>query len=314
MLPSPVVPLLVDLQGAIASSTSHADFVVNFAKSLHVSLASQGIDLTRLDPAAAALSPFTTLDAWLDTLEEALVAHGRTTALLTLDEFEALDQAFAEGRLSGDQVLGMLRHLFQHRLRFKLLLAGSHTLDEFQRWASYLINAPVLHLSYLQRDEALALITQPIKEFPLRYTPEAGDHVIALTRGHPYLVQLLCREIVRVKNDGAVVVRRRVTVEDVERAVPAALDAGAIFFSDIMYNQVSTAGERLLRGLAHEQGAAGWSPTAVASQLGGDMADPTRLTQALDQLVRREILETVDGQYRFQVPLIRRWFAALDHE
>jgi hypothetical protein len=321
MLPSPIVPLLVDLQGAIASSTSHADFVVNFAKSLHSSLASQGIDLLRLDPAAAAVSPFTALDAWFDTLEGALLAHGRTTALLTLDEFEALDQAFTDGRLRGDQILGMLRHLFQHRLRFKLLLAGSHTLDEFQRWASYLINAPVLHLSYLRRDEALALITQPIKEFPLRYAPAAPSHIVALTRGHPYLVQLLCREIVHLKNEGAVAVRRRVTVEDVERAAPAALAAGAIFFSDIMYNQISAEGEHLLRVLAQagtqpgvqqgtQQGvSAGLSYAALSAQVGEELGGADSLARTLDHLVRREILETTGGGYRFQVELVRRWFA-----
>ena len=30
---------------------------------------------------------------------------------------------------------------------------------------------------------------------------------------------------------------------------------------------------------------------------------------ALDLLTRRELIEAVDGGYRFQVELIRRWFA-----
>jgi hypothetical protein len=59
-------------------------------------------------------------------------------ALLALDEFEALDDALRKDRFSEQAVLGMLRHLIQHRPRFKVLVAGSHTLEEYQHWASYL--------------------------------------------------------------------------------------------------------------------------------------------------------------------------------
>src|SRR4030095_9378307 len=117
---------------------------------------------------------------------------GSDTVLLALDEFEALDRALTEARFSETMVLGMLRHLIQHRPRFKVLLAGSHTLDEVQRWASYLINVQVVHLSYLREDEARQLIECPVKDFALHYEPAASQRVWALTRGHPALVLLVC--------------------------------------------------------------------------------------------------------------------------
>jgi hypothetical protein len=33
------------------------------------------------------------------------------------------------------------------------------------------------------------------------------------------------------------------------------------------------------------------------------------LDETLTQLVRRELIESIDAGYRFQVELIRRWFA-----
>ena len=120
----------------------------------------------------------------------------KTTALLSLDEFEALDRAISRGRFSEADVLGMLRHLIQHRPRFKVFLAGSHTLDELQRWAGYLINVQVVNISYLKEDEARKLIEQPVKDFALRYEPDASQRGLDLTRWHPFLVQLLCGEIV----------------------------------------------------------------------------------------------------------------------
>jgi hypothetical protein len=62
----------------------------------------------------------------------------------------------------------------QHRPRFKLLLAGSHTLAEFQRWSSDLINAQTIHLSFLAEAEALRLIERPIVDFALSDTPQAS--------------------------------------------------------------------------------------------------------------------------------------------
>ncbi|WP_392535019.1 hypothetical protein [Nostoc sp. C117] len=116
------------------------------------------------------IATFTYFYEWLDEVEEALEQN---TALLALDEFEELDKAIAKGRFDEQDVLGMLRHLIQHRPRFKILLAGSHTIAEYQRWASYLINVQLVHISYLKEAEARQLIERPVKDFTLRYEPNA---------------------------------------------------------------------------------------------------------------------------------------------
>jgi hypothetical protein len=305
MLPHRILPLLVDLQGPVAQALDHGSFLYNLAKGLSRSVQDDGINATTLTRDSFQADPFTIFDDWLDDLEQRMVEQGRTTLLLALDEFEALDIAFASQRLNPDAVLGTLRHIIQHRPRFKLLLAGSHTLDEFQPWASYLINAQTIHLSYLCEQETRQLIERPMQNFPLAYTPEATHRVFALTRGHPYLVQLLCSEIVIHKNAQEPTERRQATLADVEATLPLTLARGHPFFTDIAMNQVDDGGRRLLHLLARlerEQG-------ADRALLGQHFSDEAELSATLASLVRRELLEEVAGRWRFQVALIQQWFS-----
>jgi hypothetical protein len=301
LLPRAIVPLLVDLQGPLAQASDHAAFLGGLARAMGRSAQRQrGLHLPALAPEDVARDPFLRFDAWLDAVEERL---GDQTALLLLDEFEALNRAFAGGRLEVDAVLGFLRHLIQHRPRLKVLLAGSHALEEVQRWASYLINVQVLPIGYLQEDEARQLIERPTQDFALRYEADAPDLVLGLTRGHPALVQLLCAEIVGLKNSEPVARRRTATCADVEAAVPEALRRGSFFFLDIEHNQIDAAARAVLSWIA------GQGPGAVAASAELERRFPADLAAALAQLRRRELIEAAQDGYRVQVELIRRWFA-----
>lgn len=301
LLPSTIIPLFVDLQGPAAQASDHAGFLYNIGRGMVESARRQrDLALPPLTRETLVTDPFTRFDEWLDQVEGAL---GQGTALLALDEFEALDSAIAKGRFDEEAVLGMLRHLIQHRPRFKILLAGSHTLDELHRWASYLINVQVVHISYLREAEARQLIERPVTGFALRYDPEAVRRVLDLTRGHPFLVQLLCAEIVTLKNERAPTVRRLACLDDVEAAVPDAVSHGIFFFADIERNQVDDVGLALLRFVAAQGEGAVASQEILVRQFAGG------LEQALVLLCRRELIEPVEGGYRFQVELVRRWFA-----
>jgi hypothetical protein len=304
LLPSTIVPLFVDLQGPASLASDHTGLLYNLARDMANS--AQRHRNLLLPPLARDLletDPFTGFDEWLDEVERVV---GSDTILLALDEFEVLDKALTEERFSETMVLGMLRHLIQHRPRFKVLLAGSHTLDEVQRWASYLINVQVVHLHYLNEDEARQLIEHPIKDFPLHYEPAASERALALTRGHPALVQLLCSEIVALKNEQPPDVRRLARLADVEAAIPEALNHGQLFFADITHNQVDAAGLALLRFVAAQGEGAVVDRATLARQCSAAL----EVTLAL--LTRRELIEAVDGGYRLQVELIRRWFAQED--
>ena len=301
LLPNSIIPMFVDLQGPVSSASNYAGFLYNIARSMANSSQRQsGFTLPSLDRETLQDDPFTRFDEWLDEVEEALQQN---IALLAFDEFEALDNAITKGRFDEEDVLGMLRHLIQHRPRFKVLLAGSHTIEEFQRWASYLINVQVVHISYLKQPEARQLIEQPVKDFTLRYEPNAVDRVLQLTRCHPFLIQLLCAEIIALKNEQDPSIRRLATLADVEAAIPEALSVGSFFFADIQSNQADAAGLAILQFLAAQGEGATVSRLTILQHF-PDKSD------AINLLLQRELIEEVSEGYRFQVELIRRWFAS----
>lgn len=305
LLPFEIIALFVDLQGPVSNASNHAGFLYNLAKLMRKSAEEQGVTLPDLTLASLQSDPFTLFDDWLDAVERTLVAQGRRTILLTLDEFEALDKALRrKDALDEEAVLGMVRHLVQYRTRFKVMMAGSHRLQEFQRWAGYLINAQTIHLGYLQEAEACRLIEQPVRDFPLRYEPAARQAVLALTHGHPYLVQLLCAEIVNLKNEQAPALRRLARRADVEAAIAATLSTGDQFFTDIYLNQTDDDGRRLLTLLA---GQSAHRPLPRAA-LQPHFPDPATLDATLTKLTERELIHQGQNHYSFQVELIRRWF------
>jgi AAA domain len=300
LLPSTIIPMFVDLQGPVSSASDSAGFLYNIARSMTNSADRQSaLTLPSLNRETLQDDPFTCFDEWLDRVEAALEEN---IALLALDEFEALDDAIRKGRFDEQDVLGMLRHLIQHRTRFKVMLAGSHTIEEFQRWASYLINVQVVHISYLKEPEARQLIERPVQDFTLRYEPNAVDRVLQLTRCHPFLIQLLCAEIVALKNEQDPSIRRLATLVDVEAAIPAALSVGSFFFADIQNNQVGAAGLAILQFLAAQGEGKIVSRETILQEFTDDF-------DAVGLLLQRDLIEEAGDGYCFQVELIRRHFA-----
>lgn len=302
-----IVPVFIDgLEMKVANT--YSDVLLLIANEIQkVSEELLKFKLSDLDSPEFQKSPFSKFTRWLDTAEKQFNRQGNIVALLMLDEFEAIEKGVEKGRFDADDIFSLLRHIIQHRTHFKLLMAGSHTLEEFERWASYLINVQTIKISYLAEHEARQLIEYPIEDFALHYTVEATQRIIELTRCHPALLQLICYETVELKNSQPTPLRRLVQPQDVELAAQKALDSGNLYFADIR-NQASETSEISVEVLTYmaQQG-----QNAVISQTSLDeyIAHPTKLKQALKQAVQRDLLETVDGNYRFQVELIRRWFA-----
>jgi hypothetical protein len=317
LLPSSIVPLFVDLQGPASRAQDEAGFLYNMARSMVQSARRQrGVLLPPLSRELLQDDPFTRFDEWLDEVEAALGGHlSAQTALLMLDEFEALERVLALNRFDEEIVLGMLRHLIQHRPKFKVLLSGSHTLAEFSRWSSYLINVQVVHIGFLHPDEARQLVEAPVQNFALRYEPAASQRVLDLTRGHPFLVQLLCAEIVALKNEQPPAQRRLATVADVATAVPEALIHGSFFFAD-MRNQTDEVGGQVLNLLAKAGEKQAVSRSELEKMMSGvetartELAEVAVLNQSITQLQQRELIEPHGDDLRFQIELVRRWFAA----
>lgn len=303
MLPSNFIMLFVDFQGPICTSLDHAGFFHNLGRALLQSAEHYpDLKLPPLDKQTLMDDPVAGFDEWLYQVEKAAADK---IFLLAMDEFVTIDDnCFETKRLEPEAILGMFRHIIQHRPRIRLLFAGTHTFAELEQWASYFINAKTVHMSYLSDQEAHRLIEEPVKSFPLRYTPEASQRVVTVTRKHPGLIQLLCREIVDIKDKQTPDKRLQVQVDEVDTAIASAIKYGSMFFTDIEQNQVGEIGPTVLHFMASQgEGAVVNRPDLEAQFPSSD------LTATLELLVRREIIEEKDSGYRFQIEMVRRWFA-----
>lgn len=289
-LPNHVVPLFVDLQGPASYANDSAGFLLTMSRAMVDSAHRyRGFRLPLLEPASLEKNPFDGFDRWLGTIEE---TFDDRILVLALDELESFEMSLQNQRFDGTAVLALLRYTIQHRRRFRILAAASHAPDEFDRVASHLVNLQMLKIDYLTQTEARQLIEHPLRDFALRYDPDAVMHILDLTRGHPHLLQSICYEIVNLKNEQPDEHRFHVHVGDVEQAASFVLKHGALFFEDISRNQLSPEA----RALAVE----------IARGTEGRASQPN---EALDLLCRREIMEPFGSGYKFQVELIRRWFA-----
>ena len=282
-----LIPLMVDLQG-IASATTLYGMAKSLVKQIIDSARiSRNLSLPYPDKEELKEDPFLTLQDWFTEIEK--TARGKRF-LLCLDEFERLEEIIYT--TNSRAPLNFLRHVMQNRSAWTLLFSGSHTLDEMETyWSDYLIGTRYVRLTYLEESEAEELITQPVPNFPDIYLPETIATIIHWTRCQPFLVQLLCSELVDYlnreypRNNGKI----KATPQDVENILDKALVTASNYFNEFWDLTLTAPQREALRKIIKEI-----PPTAKDQQ-------------AWRKLVDKEILQW-DGEDRvsFQVPLIEK--------
>ncbi|OQY43122.1 MAG: hypothetical protein B6242_15350 [Anaerolineaceae bacterium 4572_78] len=283
---SRIVPLFVDGQ-KVKLSRHVGGFLYLLAQQMWKSAESYYLTFPYLSLDDFSNEPFIVFNDWLDEVETIIAEEPNRSALLMMDEIEAIDQIVEQSRFDDTDLFSMIRHIIQHRPRFKILLASSHDLTELSRWASYLVNVQTVKLSYLKPAEARHLIESPMPGFPLRYEPDALQRILQITNCHPALIQLLCYHLVNVKNTQPLDQRRLVTVADVESTVPISLKQGtSFFFTDIETNQINTTCLTLLRFMAQ----LGEGKILSRQTLAEHVADESKFEHAMKLLLRRDAI------------------------
>ncbi|MBF0136930.1 MAG: hypothetical protein HQL65_11870 [Magnetococcales bacterium] len=295
------IPLVVDGQG-LSLSTSIPGVVEGLIKAiLESARRNRNLQLPTPDREQVQKDPFPAFLHWMEQAEKSVAPEKKF--LLCLDEFERLGQVVE--RNHGDPgLLNFLRHVAQKRRHWVVLFSGVHPLEDLPPyWSDCLINSQTIHISFLQTDEARELIQQPIDQFPDIYTQEAVEALLHITRCHPYLVQLLCSLLVERLNatrqtrvtaaqvTADQVTAAQVTAADVAAVAPLAFDRGMGYF-DEWWRTTLHDDERKILETIHRQ-----EPV-------GDGKNP-----ALRRLLRLEVIEKKDGQYKFQVPLLEQYVA-----
>ncbi|MBF0183603.1 MAG: hypothetical protein HQM06_04325 [Magnetococcales bacterium] len=284
------VPLVLDGQG-LAVHTSAATLALGLAVSMYdAARHSRRLTLPRPEEENFASAPFSALQRWMQRAEESLPEGKRF--LLCLDEFERLTPVVAQAE--GRALLDLLRNLAQHRKRWVVLFSGVHALKDLPpQWSDCLINTQTVRIGLLQEKEARELILHPIPEFPAIYHPQALEEILRLTRRHPYLIQLLCTLLVERLNEQQ---RTLLQPEEVEQAIPLLFERGEGYFNE-WWSQLDAGQRQVLRQVRDNL------PLA-AEQVG-----------TVRRLLRQEVLEAAEtGEYRFQLPLLQRYFDLQDEE
>jgi hypothetical protein len=306
------IPVFLDLKGTTSFVQSTADFLLGVADAIHstVRSATAGFDAPMPDPSdysSPARAQFH-MDRLLRQVQAVLAER---QLILGLDEFEAIEDAVRDGRV-GQEIYQYLRAKTQEPW-LTVVFAGLHKLDEMSReyqepfYGSY-VNICV---SYLNREAAHRLITNPIPDFQVDHDPDVVERVIAETHGQPMLVQYICQELINHLNHELFDLNRerevRIGAADLQAVLTDDFLRREARYFDGVWSQVRGQPDQVaaLTTMAH-------GPTAwTADELADAVSLPRdNILQTLEQLRRRDILAPLDGapeRWNFLVPLMRHW-------
>jgi hypothetical protein len=283
------VSAYIDCQDA-RTRQSNASFCYSLAKSISSSLIDRGFSVTCPSLDSFKKSSFTILGNWFDELERKdFLAKEKKIILIALDEYEKIEESIIKGALT-IEVLDQLRNIIQHREHFAVLITGTKELKELTLdWSDYLISAKTIKIGHLTKDEAKILITNPIDDFNLNYEGgESGkviNRIIDVTNCHPYLVQALCFELVNYLNYQQ---RKIAKFEDIDVVIEKLLISAESYFYYIWNSECSKREKQLLIELVNNR------PLKVYEN-------------EIYSLIRKEIIEKINGNYRFKVELMKKW-------
>jgi uncharacterized protein len=272
-------PVFIDCQNpAVSSATSDLGvFLKHLSVKITEGLRRRHVVIEALTQSELERYPFSVFDEWLNNVESKLSVDMRV--LLCLDEYERLQKILQT--TWGNEFLDLLRHLIQHRPSFALMFCGAHTFAESgPAWTSRFINAKLLRVSFLSYEDVFPLLTKPIPEFDLLYEPGVVEALYKLTRGQPYLTQLVASELVEYLNEQQ---RKQAGLADLEIATSRALDWSEYFFN--IWFDAGEKGQAILCAIAMKE-------------------VPPNYIAAREWLEKHEVLNK-DGT--FAVPMVERW-------
>jgi tetratricopeptide (TPR) repeat protein len=234
--------------------------------------------------------------------------------VLLFDEFDVLDGP--SGQQAGAAFFPYLRDLLALSPRLQFVFVIGRRPEELSTLTlSVFKGVPSERISLLDESETTKLITLSQANGTLIWTQDTSAEVFRLAGGHPFLTQQLCQEIWEKIHDNEdaeyhpIENLPTVTIEDVNTAVPAALrsatnalewlwnglgPAARIVASALAGAGVGVISQEELEHRLHESG---------VRLLIGELRNAPRTLQDWD------LIEPVDGGYRFRVEMLRRWIA-----
>ncbi len=288
--------------------------LLDFAEAVHKAVSQSGLD-TGPAPDHTDYSGLDTARRSFNTFLDRIDAHMTETKrlILAVDEFELIEQGIREKRIDPG-LLRYLRSINQQYPWLGLIFAGLHTLDEMGRdyQSAFYGQAHYLRLGYLSREDALKLITQPHPDFALEYGDALIDEIYRLTFGQPYLVQLLCWELVNRWNDRFLEpgesTPRILKIDDLAPVLTPDFYQGAGYYFEGVWSNATENEQHLMRILAtYETHPPSKHELETEAKKSGFPTDPEIMEETLKLLARHDIITETETGPRFASELMRRW-------
>ncbi len=302
-----IIPIYVDGQ-QLGIDPGERNFFLSLMVAITDGLEEAGISIPRPTPEELGESPQYVFERrFLPMVRERIRDR---ILLLTIDEFEELGARVNRGRLPSE-IFPYLRHLIQHGDQLAFIFAGTHQIEELigDYW-SVLFNIAVYRkVSFLNREETVCLIKEPVRPYGMVYDDLAISEMLRLTAYHPYFTQLLCNILVNRCNEAQ---RNYVTIQNVREAVEELLETGRAHLT-FLWQTSNQEAQLTLAALAELRDRLDQVTTAaIADRLSSYQLylDPGQITKAMEQLVTRDIIREIPGSpvaYEFTAQLYARW-------
>lgn len=289
-----LVPINIDVQG------------IDDEKDFYYTLSNYIIE----EIAAKNVSPIESFSQFKKFLEDIREVIGKRIVVFMVDEFEELQMRVEDGRISRT-VFSNIRHLMQHEDKLIFLFCGTHKLEEMSAdyWSIFFNSAMYVKISHLKRGDAIRLIKEPVKG-QLVFDDLAVEQILKMSGRQPFLIQLICRNIVNDLNENKK--KNNVVINDVDDVVEKVILGGDDHFSDHIWKESSSL-EHLILSITAEE--------LTHKQLDHidrdvlfekiESVNPAfskkQVFDVLDKLVTREILNEKDLLYYFPVNILRKW-------
>ncbi len=293
-----------DLQGIIKRN-NNAEFLYSIVRqieySLHNNAENQHNKIPKLKLENFLKSPLSTFQSYLDYA----IGNSEKRLVLMFDEFNY----FFYDRNPEDSIdlLNYLRSIVQ-RGNIGIITAGVTPLFELP--SSDLVSpffniALIQRISFLEREEAIALIQQPVYGL-LKYDNQAIEFLLKLSGCHPFLLQMLCYEIFNLCLESGKLMIDFKMVEDV---LPTVSMRWSIFFEHISRKSDITRKMMKAASILIKKDKDAFTIEQLKKALQENEFEENQIEIELAKLMQNEFLVKDDqGNYKFTMEIVRRYF------
>jgi hypothetical protein len=233
------------------------------------------------------LSAWHSFETWLQSLN----LNDHYKLILAFDEYEELHRLLQANPEQGARLLAAMRSFSQQQNHIVFLFVGAALFTELDNppWGQYFVQAQSFRVDYLPPSDAKRLITEPVS---LIYPTELPEQMVALTQGHPALLQWLCSEMVNIANRTP---KKNMTQADLDQVLAELIDNSSIAPMAVFWQQfcADSACKATVREIINAQ-------------------PPTDKKQLHRLREHGFIVQDTNGLWRLRVPLFERWLKAFD--